>query len=65
MLDDAVGFTELARDAGVDATLRVWPGMVHCFAFFSPMVPEATAGMNEMGAFIRAKLEHATAAAGR
>jgi epsilon-lactone hydrolase len=58
MLDDAVRFTGLARDAGVDATLRVWKGMVHCFAFFSPMFPEATAGMNEMGAFIRARLGH-------
>jgi acetyl esterase/lipase len=29
MLDDAVRFTELAREAGVCATLRVWEGMVH------------------------------------
>jgi epsilon-lactone hydrolase len=57
MLDDAVRFTGRARDAGVDATLRIWKGMVHCFAFFSPMFPEATAGMNELGDFIRARLD--------
>lgn len=65
MLDDAVRFTGLAREAGVEATLRVWEGMVHCFAFFSPMFPEATAGMNEMGAYVSAKLGRTTAAAGR
>lgn len=58
MLDDAVRFIGLARDAGVDATLRVWKGMVHCFAFFFPMFPEATAGMHEMGVFILARLGH-------
>jgi epsilon-lactone hydrolase len=56
MLDDAKAFAALARKAGVDVTLRVWDGMVHCFAFFSPMFPEATAGMNELGAFIRTRL---------
>lgn len=63
MLDDAVRFAELARAAGVEVTLRVWQGMVHCFAFFSPMFPEATAGMNELGAFIRATLGQAKNAA--
>jgi epsilon-lactone hydrolase len=63
MLDDAARFAALARDAGVDVTLRVWPGMVHCFAFFSPLFPEATAGMNQLGAFIRAKLDEAGATA--
>jgi epsilon-lactone hydrolase len=65
MLDDAVKFTALACDAGVEATLRVWTGMVHCFAFFSPMFPEATAGMNELGGFIRSRLGLPDRAAGR
>ncbi len=56
MLDDAVRFAAVARAAGVDVSLRVWDGMVHCFAFFAPMFPEATAGMRELGAFIRARL---------
>jgi epsilon-lactone hydrolase len=65
MLDDAVKFADLARAAGVEVTLKVWPGMVHCFAFFAPMFPEATAGMNELGAFIRATLRPVEAVAGR
>ncbi len=53
MLDDATRFADLARKAGVEVKLRVWDGMVHCFAFFAPMFPEATAGMEELAAFIR------------
>jgi acetyl esterase/lipase len=53
MLDDVVRFAELGTAAGVDVTLRVWDGMVHCFAFFAPMFPEATAGMEELATYIR------------
>jgi acetyl esterase/lipase len=63
MLDDCVSFVEKGREAGVDATAKVWDGMVHCFAFFSPMFPEAKAAMAEMGEFIRARLSDARAAA--
>jgi acetyl esterase/lipase len=56
MFDDAVRFAELGRAAGVDVTLRVWKAMVHCFAFFAPMFPEATAGMQELAAFMRREL---------
>ena len=56
MLDDCERFAGLARDAGVEVALRTWPGMVHCFAFFSPLFPEATAAMNELGGFIQARL---------
>jgi len=70
MLDDTARFAELARAAHVEVTLRVWEGMVHCFAFFAPMFSEATAGMDELGAFIRAQLagsaaRHTAAVAGR
>ena len=60
MLDDCVRFDSLARDAGVDISLRVWPGMVHCFAFFAPLFPEAVAGMEELGAFIATRLRTAS-----
>jgi epsilon-lactone hydrolase len=56
MLDDAVRFAERAREAGVEVTLRVWDGMVHCFAFFAPMFPEATAGMQELAGFLHARV---------
>jgi monoterpene epsilon-lactone hydrolase len=57
MLDDCTRFAERARAAGVDVTLRVWDGMVHCFAFFAPLFEEATAGMQELGSFISRSLE--------
>jgi len=63
MLDDTRRFAELARAAGVEVTLRVWDGMVHCFAFFAPMFPEATAGMRELGGFIRERLAGTAAGA--
>lgn len=56
MLDDCERFAAQSRAAGVDVTLRAWEGMVHCFAFFSPLFSEATTAMNELGAFIQAKL---------
>jgi len=56
MFDDAVRFGELARAAGVDATVRVWDGMVHCFAFFAPIFPEAINAMRELGTFLTERL---------
>lgn len=48
MLDDSLKFIEKAKAAGVDASISIWEEMVHCFAFFSPMFPEAKAGMEEL-----------------
>ena len=54
MRDDAVSFAAKARAAGVDVTLRVAQGMGHCYPFMAPLFPEATAAMQEIGAFIAA-----------
>lgn len=56
MLDDSVRFVDKAKIAGVDATIHVWDEMVHCFAFFSPMFPEAAAGMQELCDYIKTHL---------
>lgn len=53
LLDDAVRYAQKAQDAGVDVTLRVWPGMVHCFPLLAPLFPEATQAMQETCAYIR------------
>jgi acetyl esterase/lipase len=53
MLDDSVNFIEKAKTAGVDASISIWEEMVHCFAFFSPMFPEAKAGMEELCRMVR------------
>lgn len=56
LLDDAVGFAEKARDAGVDITLHVWEDMVHCFPLLAPMFPEATQAWEETITYIQKQL---------
>lgn len=56
MRDDSVRFAEKAKAAGVDVTLKVEKGMVHCYPFFAPLFPEATKAMNEICAFIKTKI---------
>ncbi len=56
LLDDAVRFAAKASTAGVDMTLRVWEGMVHCFPLFAPMFPEATQAWEEVITYIRRHL---------
>jgi acetyl esterase/lipase len=53
LLDDSRRFAEKARSAGVDITLHVWEGMVHCFPLFAPMFPEATQAWEEIIAYIQ------------
>ncbi len=57
MLDDSTRFAEKAQAAGVDVTLRVWAGMVHCFPLMAPLFPEATQALNEICAFIKAHID--------
>ena len=49
-------FAEKAKAAGVDITLHVWEGMVHCFPLLAPMFPEATQAWDETIAYIKSKL---------
>jgi monoterpene epsilon-lactone hydrolase len=53
MLDDSTRFAEKAQAAGVDVTLRVWEGMVHCFPLMAPLFPEATQALDEICLYIR------------
>ncbi len=55
MLDDSTRFAEKAKAAGVDVTLRIWEGMVHCFPLMAPLFPEATQALDEICAFIRTR----------
>ncbi len=52
MRDDAVQFADKAATAGVDVTLRVGTGMVHCYPVLSPLFPEATAALDEICEFL-------------
>jgi acetyl esterase/lipase len=39
--------------AGVPAQIRVWPGQIHDFQFWAPLVPEAARSLRQLGEFIR------------
>jgi acetyl esterase/lipase len=53
LLDDSTRIAAKAKAAGVDVTLRVYPEMPHVWQLFAPFLPEATAAIEEIGAFVR------------
>lgn len=56
LLDDSTRFAAKAAAAGVQVTLRVGKGMVHCYPVLAPMFPEATEAMEELCDFLKAHL---------
>ena len=56
LFDDATRISVRAWAAGVDVTLRVWPGMIHGWHLFAPMLDEGRAAIVEAGSFLRARL---------
>ncbi|WP_174733315.1 alpha/beta hydrolase [Mesobacillus harenae] len=54
LLDDSVRLVTRARDAGVDATLKVWEGMWHVFQQFG--TPESANSLEEIGQFVQQRL---------
>jgi len=55
LLDDATRLAARAKAAGVDATLEVWPEMVHVWHLFAPMLPEGREAIARIGAFLQEK----------
>ena len=53
MLDDATSFADKAHQAGVNVTLQVGEGMVHCYPLLAPLFPEAADAMAEICAFLQ------------
>jgi len=51
LLDDSVQLAERATAAGVDATLEIWPQMVHVWHWFLPMLDEAQSAVDAIGQF--------------
>ena len=60
LLSDARRLAEKARKAGVDVTLKVWPGMWHVWHIFVPFLPEAVDAVAEIGGFIRRHADRTT-----
>lgn len=53
LLDDSLDFTSVARAAGVDVELTVWPELFHVFQAFPPeLVPESATSIAAAGAFV-------------
>lgn len=52
LYDDARRLAERASAAGVDLTLKVWPGLWHVWQVFAGKLPESDAALREAAAFI-------------
>jgi epsilon-lactone hydrolase len=51
--DDSTRFAAKAKAAGVDVTLKVQKGMVHCYPLLPDFIPEAVQAMDEICTFIK------------
>jgi epsilon-lactone hydrolase len=61
LLDDARQLAARARAAGVEATLDVWPEMIHVWHWFLGMLGEAQRAVDRIGEFIRSTTSFMTA----
>jgi epsilon-lactone hydrolase len=52
-LDDSLRFAEKAKAAGLDVTLLVGKGQVHCYPLLPDFIPESRQAMAEIYTFIR------------
>lgn len=52
-LEDCITVANVARQYGVDTTLRVWENMVHAFPLLSPLFPEAKQAFSEICNFVK------------
>jgi len=50
--DDATRLSERATASGVEATLEVWPGMIHVWHTFAPILSEARDAIARIGQFV-------------
>ena len=57
LLSDSVRLVERAREAGVQASLSVWPEMWHVFQLFAVIDPDAARAVQEIGRFARQQLD--------
>jgi acetyl esterase/lipase len=54
LLDDAVRAHDRARAAGVEAQLRIWPGLPHVFQLFE-WLPETALALDDIAAFLHGR----------
>jgi acetyl esterase/lipase len=58
LTDDARRWVNKARSAGTEATLQLWPGVVHVFQAFVPDLPEAEEALTEVRQFFEKHAPH-------
>jgi monoterpene epsilon-lactone hydrolase len=56
LLSDSERFAEKARQAGVDVTLEVWPGMQHEWQFGASFLPEGRRAISHVAEFVQSVL---------
>ena len=59
LLDDSTRLAAAAAAADVDVRLESWPGMIHVWHFFHPMLGEGREAIASAGAWIRARMDMA------
>jgi acetyl esterase/lipase len=57
LLDDATGFAERARAAGVEVELDVWEDMIHVWHAFADLLPEARDAIDRIAAYLSPRLD--------
>ena len=57
LLDDSTRLAALGSDFGIDVTLKIWDNMVHVWQVFASVLPEGQESIQEIGEFIRGKLD--------
>ena len=57
VLSDSTEFASKARNAGVDVSLQVWPGMIHVFQQFPAELSEAGEAIKAIGDFFTRHLD--------
>ncbi|MBL8673368.1 MAG: alpha/beta hydrolase, partial [Rhodospirillales bacterium] len=56
LLDDSRELALRAKAAGIDARLEEWPGMIHVWHWYWPMLAEGGRAIDGIGAFLRGRL---------
>ena len=57
LLSDAERLADRAAKAGVEVSFKIWPGMWHVFQSAARYVPESRQSIEELGRFLRGRLE--------
>ncbi|MGB1884403.1 MAG: alpha/beta hydrolase [Gammaproteobacteria bacterium] len=53
LLDDSTRLEAKLKAAGVDATVEVWPEMIHVWHLFAPMLDKGQEAIDRIGEFVR------------